>query len=125
MSERPPAVKVGDRVRLTTIHTGTVTEINDEGFQLQEESPPSRQGASGDLIRGYFRREIEQTWVVLHPEPPVGSVVIDKMGLAWQRSVDFSAEPWYAAADESDRSWDALNDERGPITVIYEGDGRC
>lgn len=119
MSRRPLGVKVGDRVRVTTVHTGTITRIDDEQFLL-ETSP-------GRLISGSFLGDTELAWVVLAPpEPPVGTVVIDKNGLAWQRGDVDNEVPWWAAdVDEYDRSWGSLNDERGPLTVIYEGDGRC
>lgn len=115
MSGRPPGVKAGDRVRVTTVHTGIITRIDDDSFVL--ETGPGRP------MHGNFHGNGEMTWEVQRPEPPVGTIVIDEDGLAWQRSNEFSATPWYAAAaDEFDRSWDALNDDRGPLTVIYEGD---
>lgn len=80
MSGRPPGVKVGDRVRLTVVHTGTVTEIDDHGFVIEP--------APGRPMHGSFHGDGEMTWEVQRPEPPIGTVVLDTTGLAWQRSND-------------------------------------
>lgn len=118
MSRRPPRVKVGDRVRVTVIHTGTITRIDDDCFVL--ETQPGRP------MHGSFHGDGEMTWEVQRPEPPVGSVILDKNGLAWQRGNVDNEVPWWAAdAEWDDQSWDSLNDDHGPLTVIYEGDGRC
>lgn len=67
MSERPAGVKVGDRVRITTVHTGTITRIDDDSFVL--ETQPGRP------MQGSFHGDGEMTWKVQRPEPPDGAVV--------------------------------------------------
>ena len=86
-SKRPPQVKVGDRVRVVTVHTGTVTGIGDDGFQL--ETRPGRP------INGSFYGDSEMTWVVLPSplmlEPSDGSVIRLPGGSVYVR--DDSAVP--------------------------------
>jgi hypothetical protein len=67
--KRPPGVKAGDRVRVTIVHGGTITEIDDDGFVL--ETRPGRP------MSGSFHGDGEFTWepMPLPPEPPDGSVV--------------------------------------------------
>lgn len=119
MSKRPPGVKVGDRVRITTTHAGTVTRINDDSFVL--ETNPGRP------MHGNFHGDGEMTWVVLRdPEPFVGSVVLDRDGLAWQRAaIEFGDQPWWAASDDPDLSWAQLDDQHGPLTVIHKAEPLC
>lgn len=58
------------------------------------------------------------------PEPPIGSVVLDKIGDAWQRTVgDQSGGSWWASClawpYPNEITWDRLSEAAGPLRVIY------
>src|SRR5690242_21297175 len=60
-------------------------------------------------------------------EPPIGSVTLDKEGIAWQRCDDGS---WRAAGPDSytrwSMSWEYLNKSgRGPTAVVYRAEERA
>ncbi|MFZ0791539.1 MAG: hypothetical protein WAM94_18150 [Chromatiaceae bacterium] len=117
MSGRPPGVKVGDRVRITSVHTGIVTELDDDGFKLL--SKPGRP------VVGSFHGDGEMTWVILPPplppEPPQCAVMLDRYGGAWQRvgGIDVIF-PWYCTKNEPDQDWADLNRNYGPLTLVAE-----
>jgi hypothetical protein len=57
----------------------------------------------------------------LPPEPPVGSVVLDRKGHAWQAvGPEFDDIPaaWYCTHDTMDQTWAELNAEHGPLTLL-------
>jgi hypothetical protein len=58
------------------------------------------------------------------PEPPLGSVVLDRDGLAWQRTlpvlVDVAIDCWERAGLEAfGQSFEWLTLNAGPLTVVY------
>ena len=59
------------------------------------------------------------------PEPPIGSVVLDQDGDAWQRTVgDQSGGSWWASWPyPSEITWDRLSKAAGPLRVIYAPEG--
>jgi len=57
----------------------------------------------------------------LPPEPPTGSVVLDKFGVAWQRG---GAVTWFSTEILSVRIWLNLHADRGPLRVIYTPEGK-
>ena len=52
------------------------------------------------------------------PEPPIGSVVIDREGSAWQR---FEDGRWFEAASGDPWTLPMLTGEYGPLTLIHRG----
>lgn len=57
------------------------------------------------------------------PEPPVGSVVLDKDGVVWQRR-DEDAECWWKSVEaDSWHTWEELwaDPDYAPLTLIHEG----
>lgn len=55
----------------------------------------------------------------LDPEPPIGSVVLDDQGDAWQ-SYRFGREAvWRSVGDDSVLSWERFTDIFGPVRVVY------
>jgi hypothetical protein len=53
-------------------------------------------------------------------EPPVGSVVLDDDGDAWQNDQDgWSLALRLPDSDAFDWSWTRLNEEYGPVKVVY------
>ncbi len=56
-------------------------------------------------------------------QPPVGSVVLDVDGDAWQRHVDIlNGDAWHVASQQAfvgTSTWDTLSSKYGPLTVIY------
>jgi len=54
--------------------------------------------------------------VLLPPEPPTGSVVLDKESIAWQHA---GAGTWFSTEIMSCRIWPNLHADRGPLRVIY------
>jgi len=57
----------------------------------------------------------------LPQEPPTGSVVLDKFGVAWQRG---GAVTWFSTEILSVRIWLNLHADRGPLRVIYTPEER-
>jgi|SRR5581483_967282 len=57
----------------------------------------------------------------LPPEPPVGSVVLDAKGRAWQRRGSFKgASRWKATHHRmGEATWESLNLAVGPLRVLY------
>lgn len=53
------------------------------------------------------------------PEPPVGSVVLDCEGDAWQRSS--LGHEWCVVKSEPELPWRDLNFQLGPLTLVYRG----
>lgn len=54
-----------------------------------------------------------------YPEPPIGSVVLDDQGDAWQ-SYRFGREAvWRSVGDDSVLSWERFTDIFGPVRVVY------
>ena len=49
------------------------------------------------------------------PEPPRGSVVLDKQGYAYQRG----EHTWQAATKYTAVSWESLNQFYAPLSVVY------
>lgn len=56
----------------------------------------------------------------LPPEPPTGSVVLDKGGVAWQHA---GAGTWFSMGF-GQRSWNKLHAQLGPLRVIYTPEGK-
>lgn len=61
-------------------------------------------------------------------EPPVGSVVLDKDGLAWQRVKMLDPYPSWVPARQSHHGlelianyWPKLLVDNGPLTLLHEG----
>jgi hypothetical protein len=52
------------------------------------------------------------------PEPPVGSVVLDKDGHAWQRVETYENGEWWCTHEVPDLNWGDLNNELGPLMVL-------
>lgn len=70
---------------------------------------------------GYFYVSRFESLEVIHePEPQtLGSVVLDKDGHAWQRRQDRShAYPW-AFGSTVYKTWEQLNNQFGPVTIIH------
>lgn len=55
------------------------------------------------------------------PEPPIGSVVLDDDGDAWQSPRGGTDQPrqWWCVGIGTPRSWERLTDVFGPLRVIY------
>jgi hypothetical protein len=51
------------------------------------------------------------------PEPEVGSVVLDRLGLAWQRH-DWGWFPARSGVVWRSMNWDELVAQRGPVTLL-------
>lgn len=53
------------------------------------------------------------------PEPPIGSVVIDDDGDAWQCFWGGSGQLWRSTGIGKPWTWERLSDTCGPLRVIY------
>lgn len=51
------------------------------------------------------------------PNPPPGSVLLDRHGAAWQRSR--GGRYWLAVGGQRERPWVQLLMYDGPVTVVY------
>lgn len=108
MTENPTPQK-GDRVRVTTAFEGEVTEASSGGISI-------RDGMGVPMTFAWVPPFGTRTVEILAPaEPPVGSVVLDKYGIAWQRLDD----SWRSVGD--DRVMWADLQYLQPLTVIHRG----
>lgn len=58
-------------------------------------------------------------FVTARPEPPPGSVVLDREGDAWQRSHgNYFGHRWWHCGQQF--TWTELLDKYGPVRVIYD-----
>ena len=63
-----------------------------------------------------FATKVTVLRAALPPEPPKGSVVLDKESIAWQHA---GAGTWFSTEIMSCRIWPNLHADRGPLRVIY------
>jgi hypothetical protein len=66
------------------------------------------------------------------PEPPIGSVVLDREHVAWQAFARNGARRWVQAGTvlpllsmtpvEGMKPWHRLLVEHGPVTLVYRGE---
>lgn len=65
---------------------------------------------------------LEEVSPPLPPEPPVGSVVLDGKGRAWQRvgppNEDHQGCRWWSSHDVTDDTWAGLNQGYAPLTRL-------
>jgi hypothetical protein len=81
------------------------------------------------VIKDETVTEPESIEIVIPDEPPQGSVVIDRFGLAWQRrGVSAFGMHWCVAgrlgsifpnADAPQLTWGHLLLQRGPVTLVF------
>ncbi len=110
MSEKPMP-KTGDRVRV--VLEGEVTDVHSVGFAV------GRRGGNCDYI--YPPAEHVVSVEILPPpppeEPPVGSVVLDQDGDAWQRK----PRGWVLAGGVGvPLSWESLHPSLA-LRIIHRG----
>lgn len=89
----------------------------DEYQSLWVGSVVLRRDANGGFSNAVTDVEIVSR--ALPPEPPLGSVVLDDYGDAWQHTFYFSKLGWRRVADDVNYTWKALNHEYGPLCVIH------
>lgn len=106
MTENPTPQK-GDRVRIVHVTEGVVTLAGEGGLSLRT--------ADGYLVHCLSGGPGVRTIEILTPaEPPIGSVALDRHGLAWQRRGAWNS------TDDDLCSWADLQG-LGPLTVIHRG----
>ena len=106
MTEKPMPEK-GDRVRV--VQEGTITTVVGGVIYLAADSRESEICPESVV-------SIEILPPPLPEEPPVGSVVLDRDGDAWQRDGD----EWRWRSNR--RSWATLNGAHyGPLRIIHRG----
>ncbi len=82
------------------------------------------------MIKDETVTEPETIEIVIPDEPPVGSVVVDRVGRAWQRlETGLYGHHWHVAgklasfipdlADAPRLSWGHLLLQRGPVTLAF------
>ena len=105
--------KPGDRVRVT--FEGKV-DATFAGFpHTVTLDGGTRWGIPGEAT-------VEVLAPALPPEPPVGSVVLDDLGRAWQRRKSFrDTSRWKATHHRlGEASWESLKSVAGPLRVLYD-----
>jgi hypothetical protein len=59
------------------------------------------------------------------PEPSVGSVAMDRIGVPWLARIGFGGMPvWASAGDTRSASWGRMHELFGPVTLIHDGEDR-
>lgn len=120
-------VKPGDEVTATfcirfdgdafTI-TGTIWGSTSGALAVGRETVRFKNGA-----RGHFLTDLVITKPAPDPEPPIGSVVLDQEGDAWQCYRFGAKAVWRSLGDDMALSWDSISDLFGPLRVIYTPEG--
>jgi hypothetical protein len=100
----------GDLVQVTVTHTGTLTEVDDNGYLLTL--------AEGETIRGAWNGPGLRSFEKLQPEPADGTMWVDQAGIIWARY-----DHW--AGSTGTKRWYSNDDTHGPFTwplLVAEGD---
>lgn len=101
----------GDEIELTFCRR--VLESSRTCLSTKEPGGGFRNWWSGELDK--WEGAIRVTSRALLPEPPKGSVVLDRSGNAYQRG----QYTWEAATIYRCVSWESLNTYYGPVRVVY------
>lgn len=106
-------IKRGDRVRATlgeSVVVGKVTYTSPSGYSVHVGDEPMAQVA----VHCSAGWTVE---LVPEPEPPVGTVLLDRVGDAWVRGRDGQ---WRCAVPSGTAKCDSLSDfaDWGPFTVL-------
>lgn len=65
---------------------------------------------------------MERIHVDVPEQPPVGSVVLDRTGNAWQRLDEHAVQPWTTTASGTWLSWAEVLVSRGPLDVVHRAE---
>ena len=104
------ALNPGDEIELT--FRRRVIDASSSWVTTKEPGGGSRDWRPGDLWRWQGQINVVSRCL---PEPPVGSVVLDRDGDAYQRG----QHTWEGAAKRYCVSWESLKNHYGPVRVIY------
>lgn len=62
---------------------------------------------------------LERIQVDVPDQPPIGSVVLDRTGTAWQRRTENDPAPWTSTGSGTWLSWPELLITLGPLDVLH------